>query len=83
MNLDEILEKLEGNKSSAENILEKSAETIDSNEEISYNTNIKNEEKEISNTPNDEMLEKMAQAKDKGIIMAREMFKELTKLMNQ
>lgn len=83
MNLDEILEKLEGNKSSAENILEKSAETIDSNEEISYNTNIKNEEKEISNTPNDEMLEKMAQAKDMGIIMAREMFKELTKLMNQ
>lgn len=81
--INQLLERLDGQKQPEENILEKTAETLDSNSENSYNTYIKTEEKEISKTPEEEMLEKIAQARDLGIVMAREAFKEFKRLTNQ
>ncbi len=83
MSYNELIKKLENKKEIEENILEKSAEAIDSNSENSYNTNIKIEEQEFLNTPDAEMLEKIAQARDLGIVMAREAYKEFKRLTNQ
>ena len=86
MSLETLLKKLEGPKAeeidSVENFTEKTAEALDSNSEISYNNDIKKEAQEHLND-DEQILEKIAQARDMGIIMAREMYKELTRLINQ
>ena len=72
MSLETLLKKLEGPKAeeidSVENFTEKTAEALDSNSEISYNNDIKKEEQEHLND-DEQILEKIAQARDMGIII--------------
>lgn len=86
MSLNELLYKLDNSPTEDNTFVEKNeekiAEAIDSDKENTYNKDIKNETQSHLNE-DEEILEKIAQAKDLGIIMARELHKELTRLLNQ